>query len=152
MTEEAPPKIADQAGPCGIICSSCPLGSGEIAETAGKTKEFINDCKIPEWAPMVPEGEDIDWTAVIRGLDWMTKYALCAGCEMDGGPPECPIRTCAREKGYPLCSLCDELEPCTKFDWLKDNGTKLKEMLKKNKGKSKEKYIKAAGGSMPWEW
>jgi hypothetical protein len=151
MTKETPDKITDQAGPCGIICNSCPLGSGEIAETAGKMKQIIKDCEIPDWAPMVPEGEKIDWIAVIRGLDWMTEYTLCAGCEMDGGPPECPIRICAREKGYLLCSLCDELEPCTKFNWLKDHGARLKETLKENKDKSKKEYIKAAGGSMPWE-
>lgn len=147
-----PEKIEGQVGPCGIVCKSCPLGSGTIAETAGKTMEFINDCKIPEWAPFVSEeGGKVDWEKVAWGLEWMTKYAICAGCESGGGPPDCPIRVCARDKGLELCSLCGELEACAKFEWLADHGQKLKETLKKVKGVSKEDYAKSVEGSMPWD-
>lgn len=145
-------KVGTQVGPCGIVCISCPLGSGTIAETADQTKKYIKDCQIPEWAPMVSEdGGNIDWAQVDKGLEWMTKYAVCAGCESGGGPPDCTIRICAREKGYELCSFCDELESCTKFEWLKENGDKLRETLKKSRGMSKEEYIKSVEGSMPWE-
>jgi hypothetical protein len=151
MNEESK-KIGTQVGPCGIVCISCPLGSGAIAETAGRTKEFIKDCQIPKWAPMVSEdGGKIDWSQVDKGLEWMTKYAICAGCESGGGPPDCTIRICAREKGHELCSSCGELDSCDKFDWLKDHGEKLKETLKKSRGMSKEEYIKSVEGSMPWE-
>jgi len=151
MNEESK-KIGTQVGPCGIVCISCPLGSGSIAETAGRTKEFIKDCKISEWAPMVSEdGGKIDWSQVDKGLEWMTKYAICAGCESGGGPPDCTIRICAREKGIELCSSCSELASCANFDWLKDHGEKLKETLKKSRGMSKEGYIKSVEGSMPWE-
>jgi hypothetical protein len=151
MTKEAMENIMNQAGPCGIVCSSCPLGNGTIAETARRTVDFIRDYKILEWAPFVPEGAEVDWAQVARGLDWMTKYTLCAGCEMGGGPPDCTIRICARERGYELCSLCDELETCARFDWLGDHGTRLKETLKRSRGKSKEEYIEAAGDRTPWE-
>jgi hypothetical protein len=151
MNEESK-KIGTQVGPCGIVCISCPLGSGTIAETAGRTREFIKDCKISEWAPMVSEeGGKIDWDQVVEGLEWMTKYAICAGCESGGGPPDCTIRICAREKGIELCSSCSELASCANFDWLKDHGEKLKETLKKSRGMSKEEYIKSVEGSMPWE-
>ncbi len=151
MNEESK-KIGTQIGPCGIVCISCPLGSGAIAETAGRTREFIKDCQIPEWAPMVSEdGGKIDWSQVDKGLEWMTKYAICAGCESGGGPPDCTIRICARDKGIELCSSCSELASCANFDWLKENGEKLKETLKKSKGMSKEEYTKSVEGSMPWE-
>ncbi|WP_348304680.1 DUF3795 domain-containing protein [Methanothrix sp.] len=42
--------------------------------------------------------------AVDLGLAWMETHARCAGCENVGGPPDCTIRVCAREKGYDLCS------------------------------------------------
>jgi len=143
-------KIGTQVGPCGIVCISCPLGSGTIAETADRTKVYIKDCRIPEWAPMVSEeGGKIDWSQVDKGLEWMTKYAICAGCEGGGGPPDCTIRICAREKGHELCSSCGELESCTKFDWLKENGDKLRETLKKSRGMSKKEYIKSVEGLMP---
>ena len=103
---EALDRIKSQAGPCGIVCGSCPLGSGAVAESAGLTKKHIVDCQIPMWSPFVPGGEVIDWAAVDRGLDWMEKYAVCAGCGNGGGPPDCTIRICARERGYELCSSC----------------------------------------------
>jgi hypothetical protein len=142
-----------QVGPCGIVCSvSCPLGSGTVAETAGRTREFIRECRISEWAPMVSEeGGRIDWEKVAESLEWMKKYAICAGCESGGGPPDCPTRICAREKGIELCSSCDDLPSCDNFDWLEDHGVKVKEALKKRRGISKEEHIKSVGGSMPWE-
>ena len=140
-----------QVGPCGIVCSvSCPLGSGTVAETAGRTKEFIRECRIPEWAPMVSEeGGRIDWEKVAESLEWMKKYAVCAGCESGGGPPDCTIRICARDKGIELCSFCDDLDSCDNFGWLEDYGEKVKENLKKRRGISKEEYIKSVEGSMP---
>ena len=71
MTEPSNP-IQDQFGPCGILCGSCPLGSGAVAESASQTRKHITDCQIPMWSPFVPGGEAIDWAAVDRALDWMT--------------------------------------------------------------------------------
>lgn len=151
MSEEALEDIGNQAGPCGIVCSACPLGSGDVAKTARRTIDFIRDCKIAEWAPMVPEGAEVSWPQVTGGLLWMTKYATCAGCEMGGGPPDCTIRICARDRGHELCSFCDELESCAKFEWLGDHGNQLRETLKMNRGKSKEEHIRSAKGRMPWD-
>lgn len=140
-----------QVGPCGIVCISCPLGSGIVAETAGRTRGFIEDCKISEWAPFVSEeGGGIDWVKVVEGLEWMKKYAVCAGCESGGGPPDCTIRICARDKGIELCSSCDDLSSCEKFGWLGEYGGKLRNTLKKCRGISKEEYIRS-GDSMPLE-
>ncbi len=144
-------RIKSQAGPCGIVCGSCPLGNGSVAESAGLTRKHIANCKIPMWSPLVPGGEVIDWTAVDRGLDWMEKYAVCAGCESGGGPPDCTIRICARERGHELCSSCTDLDSCTKFEWLKEHGSQLKGKLKESRGLSKAEYINKMMNQMPWE-
>lgn len=89
----------NQVGHCGMLCGACPLGSGTAAKSAGQTKKHIADCQIPMWSPFVPGGESIDWAAVDQGLEWMQRYACCAGCKNGGGPPDCSIRICAREKG-----------------------------------------------------
>lgn len=142
----------NQVGPCGIVCISCPLGSGTVAKTAGQTRGFIEGYKISEWAPYVSmDGERIDWDQVVRGMEWMMKYAVCAGCESGGGPPDCTIRICAKENGVELCSSCDELSSCDKFDWLGEHGEQLRETLKNCRGASKEEYIKSLEGSMPLE-
>ena len=132
MTEPSNP-TQDQFGPCGILCSTCPLGSGAVADSAASTRKHITDCQIPSWSPFMPGGEAIDWAAVDRALDWMTTYARCAGCRGGGGPPDCAIRLCARERGYELCSSCSDLEGCTKFDWLGEYGKEVKKKLKESR-------------------
>jgi hypothetical protein len=140
--KEALNGIENQVGPCGILCGACPLGSGTVAESAGRTRKHIEDCQIPMWSPFVPGGETIDWAAVDRGLNWIQKYACCAGCQNGGGPPDCAIRICARERGYELCRSCGDLDGCNKFEWLKEHGQEMKGKLKENRELSKEEYIK----------
>lgn len=141
MKEEAYNRVKDQAGPCGIVCGSCVLGNGTIAETAAKTKGYITGYGIKEWAPMVPGGAEINWADTEKTLDWMTKYSDCQGCEKGGGPPQCAIRLCAKEKAVQMCSQCEELDGCSRFDWLGDYAATLKQTLSRNKSKTKEEYI-----------
>jgi hypothetical protein len=137
-----PFNVKNQIGPCGITCGTCFLGNGSVANSAKTTLDYINMLGIKEWAPLVPEGADLDWDETVKTLNWMTKYAYCAGCEKGGGPPNCTIRLCAKEKAYALCNMCSELAECTKFDWLGERATELKQHLKENVGKSKKDLVK----------
>ncbi|WP_369425458.1 DUF3795 domain-containing protein [Methanothrix sp.] len=137
-----------RVGACGIICSACPLGSGAVAESAATLRQHIRDYKIPEWSPFAPEGRGLKWDDVDLALSWMARYARCLGCESGGGPPDCPIRRCARDRGYDMCSSCDDLESCTKFDWLKEHGSMLKAALTESRGRSKEDYALAMASRM----
>ena len=136
--------VKNQVGPCGITCGTCDLGNGTLANSSKKTIELINSVGIKDWAPMVPGGAELDWEVTEKTLDWMTKYAFCAGCEKGGGSPTCAIRICANEKGFSLCNECDELEACTKFDWLGDYSKVLKRKLEDYRGKSKEEIVAEA--------
>jgi hypothetical protein len=101
---------------------------------------------IKEWAPMVPEGADLNWGEAEKVLGWMSKYAFCAGCEEGGGPPDCAIRSCAREKKLELCNVCEDLEECNNFNWLGDSSglkKRLKEVMGKTKNDIAEETIKA---------
>ena len=140
----SPLDVKDQVAPCGITCGTCDLGNGTVAETAKRTIELINNIGIKEWAPATPGGAELDWDATEKTLGWMTKYAYCAGCEKGGGPPDCAIRTCAKEKGYGLCNECDELAGCNKFDWLGDYSKVLKGNLEGYRGMSKEEILAEA--------
>jgi len=110
--------LENQVGPCGITCGTCFLGSGTMAKTMGEASHYINMSDIKEWSSQVPGGSEINWVETEKALDWMQKYAYCAGCEAGGGPPDCSIRLCAFERGYELCSQCNELDTCEKFDWI----------------------------------
>ena len=136
--------VMGQMGPCGIACGACVLGNGTVAETAKKTKEYIQGYGVEEWAPEVPGGSEIDFQQFYRYLDWMATYTVCRGCEKGGGPPHCSIRECANGKGYQLCSQCAELERCGRFDWLQGYGETLKTSLSGAKGKTKQELIDEA--------
>lgn len=148
MLEEAFEKVKDQMGPCGIACALCRLGNGTVAETALRLQEHINFYQIPYWAPTTPGGAELDFDHLRKALDWMHTYARCLGCEQGGGPPECAIRTCAKEKGFTLCSDCPDLEGCSKFDWLGESAGILRENLKKSRGRSKQELVEEAIGKM----
>ena len=138
---ESPFDVKKQVGHCGITCGTCFLGNGSVANSAKQTLNYINMIGIKEWASLVPEGSDLDWDETEKTLNWMTKYAYCEGCEKGGGPPNCAIRICAKEKEYDLCNMCSELGDCTKFDWLGDGAAALKQNLKENIGKSKKELV-----------
>jgi hypothetical protein len=139
---ESPFDVKNQVGHCGITCGTCFLGNGSVANSAKQTLDYINMIGIKEWASLVPEGSDLDWDETEETLNWMTKYAYCEGCERGGGPPNCAIRICAKEKEYELCNMCSELVDCKKFDWLGEGATALKKNLADNMGKSKKDLVK----------
>ncbi|KYH36462.1 MAG: hypothetical protein AYL28_006360, partial [Candidatus Bathyarchaeota archaeon B23] len=82
--------------------------------------------------------------ALSDSLGWLAKYIGCSGCERGGGPPDCAIRLCAKERGYELCSQCSDLEGCTKFDWFGEFGVRLKERLRRGRGRTKRELIEEA--------
>lgn len=147
MLKEAFEIVKSQIGPCGITCATCDLGNGTVAETAQKLREYLKMYGVQSWAPTVPGGTDLDFSGLEKALNWVQTYTRCLGCEQGGGPPDCTIRTCSREKGYELCSECTDLEGCEKFSWLGDPEP-LKERLRRSKGKTKQEIIEEAISSM----
>ena len=129
---------------CGVTCGTCGQGSGKAAEAAKQVLELINEIEVKDWAHRVPGGDELDWDSTEKTLEWMTENTFCEGCEKGGGSPDCAIRVCAKEKGFSLCNECDELEGCTKYDYLGEKAVSLKAKLVENKGKSKEQMVKEA--------
>jgi len=148
MLKEAFETVKNQMGPCGIACATCNMGNGTVAETAAKLRGFVGEYELASWAPSTPGGVDVDFANLGKALDWIQTYTRCLGCERGGGPPECPIRTCATGKGFALCADCPDLDRCGKFDWLGDAVGGLKENLRKGKGRSKKELIEEAMSKM----
>ena len=142
MLKEAFENVKNHMGPCGTVCATCDLGNGTVAEIAHDLKQMLQDWGISLWASRIPGGSDIDFHNLEKSLDWINTYTICLGCESGGGPPECSIRRCAKERGYMLCSECLELEGCNNFNFLEKSGKRLKQKLKERK--TKETYISEA--------
>ena len=134
MKSETYESVKGQMGPCVISCAGCDFSNGKTAETAKKTKEYLQNYGVSDWAAFVPRGSEIDFDQqLFKSLDWMPSSVGYLGCENGGGPPVCTIRKCANEKGYDICSKCSELEGCTKFDWLGDYASVLRGKLEATK-------------------
>lgn len=144
MKQEAFNRVKDQMGPCGISCGGCSLGNGTVGETAEKLKQFIQMYGVAEWAPLIPGGFEVDFEKLDHSLDWIHTYTSCPGCEHGGGPPDCSIRSCAKERGFELCSQCSELEECGNFQWLGEGGEQIKMRLAEARGKTKSELISEA--------
>lgn len=147
MLKEAFDQVKDQMGPCGIVCAACDLGNGTVAETALKLLEYLKMYAVSSWAPAVPGGGDVDFDRLDQALNWVQTYTRCFGCGQGGGPPDCAIRNCSKERGYELCSECPDLEGCDKFDWLQKPDY-FKDNLRKSKDKSKQEIIGEVIGKM----
>ncbi len=103
------------AGYCGLYCGACSMKNGQIRNTASMLKQLLDTYKYSEWAPLVAEifPATKHYPEFDGVLDWLTTWD-CEACQEGGGPPQCAIRLCAREKGFSGCwecsqSTCDKL-------------------------------------------
>ena len=76
MTEEANQGVMGQMGPCGIACAACVLGNGTVAETAKKTKEYIQGYGVEEGAPQAPGGSEVDFDDRASKMPTLFKVGL----------------------------------------------------------------------------
>jgi hypothetical protein len=91
---------------CGLYCGLC-ANRGRIAQQAKGLRES-----------MVKEGYD-KWGTAIAGFKDFWKFlgqlcdpdTACPGCRQDGGPPDCTIRKCAKERKVDVCVFCEDF-PC----------------------------------------
>lgn len=135
--------IVNQIGFCGIYCGNCDMGNGSIVNTAKNLEKFAKDYEFEKWYQMIPVGESekFDFQEFKKGMKWFMKYSLCPGCQMGGGPPECKVKICAKEKGFEICSECDLMNSCKKINWVEENYSKVRKTLNEIKKKGKEKWI-----------
>ena len=91
------------------------MKNGEIANTARSLQQYLETYQFAQWAPTL--ADHIPATrhyAEFEGvMAWLTE-STCPGCAAGGGPPDCAIRLCARERGYAGCWECDQ-DPCEKL-------------------------------------
>jgi len=147
MWREAFDHVKNQMGPCSIVCASCEGGNGSIGETAWRLQDTIGRTGIASIARSLPGGAEIDFSQLDKILNWLQTNTSCPGCEQGGGPPDCPIRSSSKAKGYQLCSECSDLDGCDKFNFF-GNPEALKKSLKESRSKSKQELIGEALSKM----
>jgi hypothetical protein len=129
MLTEDQANVKGQEAPCGLRCEECDLGNGNVAEAAMSLVTYIRSYDVAKWANQLPGGGDIDFHRLDQNLIWVGGAVRCPGCIKGGGNPDCPIRSCAKGRGFSSCSSCHDLKGCNKFRWLGKSGEKLKKKL-----------------------
>jgi len=93
---------------CGLYCGLC-AGRARIPKRATALQEAMTEEGWPDWGGGIPGFAEF-W----RFLEGLHADSGCPGCRAGGGPPECQIRNCARQRGLELCSQCPDF-PCPRI-------------------------------------
>jgi len=119
MTEENDSGIGEASrllAYCGLYCGLCAERS-RIPQRAKLLREALGEEGWDSWHGSVAsmrEAFSVFW----EFLDGLVKND-CA-CRRGGGPPECKIRACAKERGVEACPLCDDY-PCGHIERLAEH-------------------------------
>ena len=102
---------------CGL-CDDCRLGNRDFLATVARLKEYLTRFRANWWIHCFPDQEGFDFEEFRKGLNWFLEHQECPSCKGGRGTEICPIRMCATGRGLEHCSLCPDLGPCDKFDFL----------------------------------
>ena len=101
---------------CGLDCEACEARLATVRE------DEVLRAKVAE-----------KWSA-LNGAEITPEMIRCTGCRVDGAKTPfceslCPIRPCAREKGYETCGDCGERETCEKLGAILRNSAEARKNL-----------------------
>lgn len=144
-------------GYCGLYCGLC-AHRARIPRRARLLKETLHDEGMDSWYKYVPSMKET-FPVFWKFLRELTK--MDCTCRTGGGPPDCSIRICAKEKGVDACPLCKEY-PCDLINNLAEHyvtviqdGRRLQRIGLKAWVKEQEKRVRRgvvyADTRVPWK-
>jgi hypothetical protein len=139
--------VKNQIGFCGIWCGSCSAGNGAMIELTKKYDDLVDKYRLEKWVP-----KDFDFKEFKKGLGSIQTMSLCPGCQKNGGPPACKIRTCAVKKGIVNCSQCETLTECSNFQDIEKSHPKIRQGLKEMKNASQNELINKWTDELKTKW
>jgi hypothetical protein len=127
-------------GYCGLYCGACGIHQGKIKQAVENLQKIINaygfnkfTAELAKWEPAFQHYKEYE--NVLNGFVKM--FGECPGCTQGGGPPDCAIRQCCKQKAYTTCAECAETGKCEK---LLAYGPQALERLQKIKAMGIDKY------------
>lgn len=103
-------------GYCGLYCGLC-AHRNRIPQRAKLLRETLHEEGMDSWHKYYPSMKDT-FPTFWKFLDSLVK--MDCTCRTGGGPPDCKIRICAKEKGVDLCPFCAEY-PCSLIESLAEH-------------------------------
>jgi len=93
---------------CGLYCGLCAQ-RGRIPQQAHQLQQTLREEGFDDFYQYVPEMKE----AFPPFWQFLQKLAeFDCTCRTSGGPPDCKIRQCAKQKSIEVCTQCKEY-PCT---------------------------------------
>ena len=143
-------------GYCGLYCELC-AHRNRIPQQAHQLQKSLHEEGFDDWYKYAPEMKD----AFPPFWQFLQNLAtLDCTCRTGGGPPDCKIRRCAKQKGIEICPQCKEY-PCTLIQALAEHyptviqdGKRLQKISLENWVKEQEERAKRgvvyADTRIPW--
>jgi hypothetical protein len=94
-------------GYCGLHCGLC-AHRNRIPQQARQLQKSLHEEGFDDWYKYAPDLKDTfpQFWQFLQNL-----ATLDCTCRTGGGPPDCKIRRCAKQKGIEICPQCKEY-PC----------------------------------------
>jgi len=92
---------------CGLYCGLC-AHRNRIPQKASQLQKSLHEEGMDNWYQYIPEMKNT-FPTFWKFLQKLVN--LNCTCRTGGGPPECKIRQCAKQKGIEICTQCKEY-PC----------------------------------------
>ena len=118
-------KKTDLIAYCGLYCGDCPGYTQTVANLARDLRAELRHHRFAQMAVMlakVPFFKDFkNYDKCYNLLGTMMKMRCIKLCKGNGGPPDCKIRNCCRNKGFDGCWQCDDFSTCEKPKFLEEH-------------------------------
>ena len=105
----------EQTACCGLYCGDCIPSNRPLFDAAERLRHELEKCQFEEYARYKSKGDRTfdDFGTFREVLDAILTLPCSKPCFHGGGRADCPIRTCAQEKGMEGCWQCPAFETCT---------------------------------------
>jgi len=122
---------------CGLYCGLCAHRI-RIPQQASQLQKSLHEEGFDNWYQYVPDLKDT-FPPFWQFLQKLTE--IDCTCRTEGGPPECKIRQCAKQKGIEVCPRCKDY-PCTLIQSLAEHYPTLIQDGKRLQKIGLEKWVK----------
>jgi len=122
---------------CGLYCGLC-AHRNRIPQQARQLQKSLHEERMDNWYQYVPDLKETFppfWQLLQKLVD------LDCTCRTGGGPPECKIRKCAKQKSIEICTQCKEY-PCKLIQALAEHYPTLIQDGKRLQKIGLEKWVK----------
>ena len=139
---------------CGLYCGDCIPSDETLFEAVEKLGKKLSELPLSRYAQVKARQNPVfeDYPTFVGVLDEMRKLRCKAPCREGGGHTECPVRSCAKAKGFLGCWECQKRGACELLAPLKDfHGEVISRNLEVIREYGPDDWSVKRGKHYPWE-